>query len=161
MKLTGKRFIITISASLLSLTTVWAGQAALPPAPLKQTTASAPAAESAEAKRNRKQAYLRYIEAQRMKTSRTTKVSDLVTIYKEIIQLDPSAADPHAELGEVYAFYMRQVEAGEREGQEAIRLDPNGVNGHRLLARLHMITMRLEACAVNWLRTNEYLLCRR
>ena len=144
MKPTGKRFIITISASLLSLTTVWAGQAAQPPAPLKQTTASAPAAESAEAKRNRKQAYLRYIEVQRMKTSRTTKVSDLVTIYKEIIQLDPSAADPHAELGEVYAFYMRQVEAGEREGQEAIRLDPNGVNGHRLLARLHMITVRLE-----------------
>lgn len=145
MKSTWKLFVAMIGAFLLSsLTTAWAQQTAQLSTPATQNLAATSSNESAEAKRNRKQAYLRYIEAQRMKTSRTTKVSELVTIYKEIIQLDPTAADPHAELGEVYAFFMRQVEAGEREGQEAIRLDPNSLSGHRLLARLYMIMVRLE-----------------
>ena len=39
---------------------------------------------------------------------------------------------------------MRQMEAGEREGQEAVRLDPNCLSGQRLLARLYMITVRFE-----------------
>ncbi len=145
MKSTWKLFVALIGAILLSsLTTARAKQAAQPSSPSPQNSTSASITESAEAKRNRKQAYLRYIEAQRMKTSQTTKVNELVTIYKEIIQLDPTAADPHAELGEVYAFYLRQVEAGEREGQEAIRLEPDSLSGHRLLARLHMIMVRLE-----------------
>ena len=42
-------------------------------------------AASPEIKKNRKQAYLRYIEAQRLKAIRTTKPLDLITIYKEII----------------------------------------------------------------------------
>ncbi len=144
MKSTWKQFIAITSASLLfSLTTAFAGQAGQPPAPSNQTTASAPTAESAEAKRNRKQAYLRYIEAQRMKASRTPKFGDLVTIYKEIIQLDPTAAEPHADLSEIY-FHLRQFEAMEREAKEAIRLDADCLNGHQWLARLYVITVRFE-----------------
>lgn len=144
MKPIWRQFIAITGVSILfSLTTVFARQAAQPPAASKQATASAPAAESGEAKRNRKQAYLRYIEAQRMKSARTTKLGDLVTIYKEIIQLDPTAADPHADLSEVY-LYLRQTDAMEREAKEAIRLDPDCLNGHRWLARLYLILMRSE-----------------
>ncbi len=110
------------------------------PTPLVQTQP----ANQPDAKKNRMQAYLRYIEAQRMKSSRQTKVSDLLAVYKEIIQLDPEAADPHADLGELYLFNMRQPENAEREGQEAIRLDPNCLNGHKLLARLYIFNVRVE-----------------
>ena len=144
MKSTWKQFIAINGASLLlSLTTVWAGQAAQPPAPSNQKTAPLPTAESAEAKRNRKQAYLRYIEAQRMKSLQPTKLGDLVTIYKEIIQLDPTAADPHADLSEIY-LYLRQIDAMEREAKEAIRLDPDCLNGQKWLARLYLILVRSE-----------------
>lgn len=144
MKSTWKQIITLASVNLLlSVSTVWAGQASQSPASSTPPPAQQ-RLETADAKQNRKQAYLRYIEAQRMKSLRTTKVSDLITIYKEIIQLDPTAAEPHADLGELYAFYMRQLEAGEREGREAIRLDPDCLNGHRLLARLYIITVRFE-----------------
>lgn len=146
MKLTWKSWVATIGGSFLfSLSTVWAGQATQSPLPTSQTSvAEAQKVESPEARQNRKQAYLRYIEAQRMKAARTTKVNDLITIYREIIQLDPTAAEPHAELGELYAFYLGQLEAGEREGREAVRLDPDCFSGQRLLARLYMITVRFE-----------------
>jgi tetratricopeptide (TPR) repeat protein len=133
--------LITSVLTLFSLPSAAAHHQASSPSP---TTTPVQTTESAETKRNRKQAYLRYIEAQRMKAVRAPKVNDLVTIYKEIIQLDPTAADPHADLGEVYGFYMGRLEMGEREGQEAIRLDPNCLNGHRLLARLYMYAVRLE-----------------
>ncbi len=150
MKSTWKQFATITSASVLFSLTIWArqaGQAGQPSA--SQTTTNPPPAaappqpESAEVKRNRKQAYLRYMEAQRMKTVRTTKLGDLVTIYKEIIQLDPTAADPHADLGEIY-FHMQQFGATEREAKEAIRLDPDCLNGHRWLGRLAMIMVRFE-----------------
>lgn len=146
MKSTWKSLVATIGGSVLfSLSTVWAGQATQAPLPTSQTSvAEAQKVESPEARQNRKQAYLRYIEAQRMKAARTTKVNELITIYREIIQLDPTAAEPHAELGELYAFYLGQLEAGEREGREAVRLDPDCFSGQRLLARLYMITVRFE-----------------
>ncbi len=142
MKPTWKQFISITGASLLfSLTTVWAGQAAQPSASPNQATTQMTTPESTETKRNRKQAYLRYIEAQRMKSARTTKLGELVTIYKEIIQLDPAAADPHADLSEIY-LYLGQTDAMEREAKEAIRLDPDCLNGHRWLARLYLLIIK-------------------
>jgi tetratricopeptide (TPR) repeat protein len=147
MKATWKQFITSTSASFLFSLTVCAGPAAQPTTnqTSNQTTASAPQqTESAEAKRNRKQAYLRYMEAQRLlRTSRPPRFNDLVTLYKEIIQLDPTAADPHADLAEIY-FYLQQFGATEREAREAIRLDPDCLNGHKWLGRLAMITVRFE-----------------
>jgi tetratricopeptide (TPR) repeat protein len=142
MKPTWKQFIsITSTTLLFSLTTVWAAQTTQPSAAPNQTTQTTATSESAETKRNRKQAYLRYIEAQRMKSARPTKLSDLIAIYKEIIQLDPLAADPHADLSEIY-LYSGQIEGVEREAKEAIRLDPNCLNGHRWLARLYLLIIK-------------------
>jgi tetratricopeptide (TPR) repeat protein len=112
--------------------------------------ASPPAAtdKAAESKR-RQQAYLRFIEAQRLKgdiqrTRSRQVVDDAVKAYKDTIQLDPTAAEPHIDLGELYFFYLSQRPLAEREGQEAVRLDPKSIGGHLLLARLYIYTARLE-----------------
>ncbi len=99
---------------------------------------------SPETSKNRKQAYLRYIEAQRLKSLRTTKPVDLISTYKEIIQLDPTAADPHADLGEIYFFNLNDFDAAEREGQEAVKLDRDCLSGQKLLARLYAINVRFD-----------------
>ena len=146
MKSTWKQCIAITSVSFFFSLTSWARQAPQPASnQLSNPTATAAPqeTEAAETKRNRKQAYLRYMEAQRMKTLRTTRLADLVTIYKEIIQLDPTAADPHADLGEIY-FHLQQYGLTEREAREAIRLDPDCLNGHKWLGRLAMITVRFE-----------------
>lgn len=142
-----KHFRHYTSALLVLFATAYAVSpaAAQQPTALSEAFSSAAKqpAESAEAKQNRKQAYLRYIEAQRLKAVRQPKWNDLITIYKEIIQLDPTAADPHADLSEIY-FYLSQTALSEREAREAIRLDPDCLNGHKWLARLYIITVRFE-----------------
>ncbi|MEP7340630.1 MAG: tetratricopeptide repeat protein [Acidobacteriota bacterium] len=115
------------------------------------TSPGAPSAASdkaAESKR-RQQAYLRFIEAQRLKgdiqrTRSRQLVEDAIKAYKDTIQLDPAAAEPHIDLGELYFFYLSQRPLAEREGQEAVRLDSNSIGGHLLLARLYVYTARLE-----------------
>lgn len=109
-----------------------------------QAVAKPQQAPSPEVKKNRKQAYLRYMEVQRLKSLRTTKPLELISAYKEIIQLDPTAADPHADLGEVYFFNLNDFDAAEREGQEAIKLDRDCLNGQKLLARLYAINVRFD-----------------
>jgi tetratricopeptide (TPR) repeat protein len=147
MKSTWKQCIAIISASFFFSLTSWVGSAtqASSNQPSSQPVAAASQdTESAEAKRNRKQAYLRYMEAQRiLRTARPPRFNDLIVLYKEIIQLDPIAADPHADLAEIY-FYLQQFGSTEHEAREAIRLDPDCLNGHKWLGRLAMITVRFE-----------------
>lgn len=149
MKSNWKHGIQHAGASLLLLfATAYAAGHVAAQTPATRDRVSSPAAqpsvpESAEAKQNRKQAYLRYIEAQRMKAVRQPKWSELITIYKEIIQLDPLAAEPHADLGEIY-FYTNQPSAAERECREAIRLDRDCLNAHKWLARLYVVNARFE-----------------
>jgi tetratricopeptide (TPR) repeat protein len=105
--------------------------------------------KAAESKR-RQQAYLKYLEAQRLKgdaqrlRSNRQLLDDAIKAYKETIQLDPLAAEPHVDLGEIYFFHLSQRVLAEREGQEAVRLEPKSVGGHLLLARLFIYTARLE-----------------
>mgnify|MGYP000857565171 CR=1 FL=1 len=140
MKYTWNQFLAIIGACLIFSLTTFAWQPVQAPATSTQASAKP---ETPEAKQNRKQAYLRYIEVQRMKAARPPKFADMVPIYKEIIQLDPTAAEPHADLAEVY-FYLRQWDATEREAREAVRLDNDSLNGYKWLARLSMITVRFE-----------------
>lgn len=105
--------------------------------------------KAAESKR-RQQAYLRYLEAQRLKgdaqrlRSNQRLLDEAIRAYKETIQLDPTAAEPHIDLGEIYFFYLSQRPLAEREAQEAIRLEPKSVGGHLLLARIYVYTARME-----------------
>ncbi len=104
--------------------------------------------KSAGASQSR-QAYLRYIEAQRLKGEaqrlRNTKLLDeAIKAYQETIKLDQAAAEPHVDLGELYFFFMSRRDLAEREAAEAVRLDPASTGGHLLLARLHIYAAKTE-----------------
>lgn len=92
----------------------------------------------------KRRAYVRYMEAHQLLAQRPLRISEVITAFREVIRLDPAAAEPHADLGEVYLFYTQRLEEAEREGLEAIRLDPDCLNGHRLLARLYVFAVRVE-----------------
>jgi tetratricopeptide (TPR) repeat protein len=115
----------------------------------KSLTTSANPDTAADSKR-RQQAYLRYLEAQRLKgdaqrlRSNRQLLDDAIKAYKETIQLDPTAAEPHVDLGEIYFFHQSQRLMAELEGKEAVRLEPNSLGGHLLLARLYIYTARME-----------------
>jgi tetratricopeptide (TPR) repeat protein len=99
--------------------------------------------------RTRQKAYLRFIEAQRLKGEamrlrNARLLDDAIKAYKETIQLDPAAAEPHVDLGELYFFFQNRRDLAEEEGLEAVKLDPNCLGAHLLLARLYVYSARLE-----------------
>lgn len=124
---------------------------AQPESPAAPTTAIPPQNSltvTADARR-RQQAYLRYLAAQRLKgeAERTRSLrlfEEAAKVFKEAIQLDPNAAEPHLDLGEIYFFYLARPELAEREAEEAIRLEPQHVGAHLLLARRYVYTAKME-----------------
>lgn len=90
----------------------------------------------------KRQAYLKYLEAHELLEER--KIEDAIKAFRDVIRLDPEAAEPHAALGEVFLFYVNRLEDAEREGRLAVRLDADSLNGHRLLARLYIFLIRVE-----------------
>jgi tetratricopeptide (TPR) repeat protein len=104
---------------------------------------------SADSKQRQK-AYLKFIEARRLKgeaqrINSRSLLEDAIRAFRETIQLDPIASEPHVDLGEIYFFYLNQPNLAEGEAQEAIRLDPQNVNGHLLMARLRIFTARSDS----------------
>lgn len=111
--------------------------------------ASFPQVDAASASKRRQEAHFKYFEAQRLKgeaqrTRSRQLLEESIRALQETIQLDPTAAEPHVDLGELYFFYLSQNLQAEREAQEAIRLDPAGVSGHLLLARLRIFAIKGE-----------------
>lgn len=103
----------------------------------------------AAASKRKQQAHFKYFEAQRLKgeaqrTRSRQLLEESIRALQETIQLDPAAAEPHVDLGELYFFYLSQHAQAEREAQEAMRLDPTGVSGHLLLARLKIFAVKTE-----------------
>ncbi|MCI0338762.1 MAG: tetratricopeptide repeat protein [Acidobacteria bacterium] len=120
-----------------------------------QTPPSTPAQSQAKSTepRQREQAYLRYLEAQRLKGEAQREAQrmrskglfdDAIRAYKETIQLDPASAEPHVDLGEIYFFYLNRSDQAEREGLEAVRIDPSNLGGHLLLGRLYVSFAKRE-----------------
>ncbi|HEY8461460.1 MAG TPA: tetratricopeptide repeat protein, partial [Blastocatellia bacterium] len=101
----------------------------------------------------RRKAYVRFIEARRLKSEiqrlrNTSRLLDeAIKAYKETIQLDPTAADPHVDLGELYFFFQERRDLAEAEALEALKLDPACVDAHLLLARLRIFSIRIDR---NW-----------
>ena len=101
----------------------------------------------------RRRAYVRFIEARRLKgeiqrlRNSARLLDEAIKAYKETIQLDPAAADPHVDLGELYFFSQQRRDLAEAEAREAIKLDPDCVDAYLLLARLQVYSVRMER---NW-----------
>jgi tetratricopeptide (TPR) repeat protein len=110
---------------------------------------SKPESQAVDA-RAREQAYLRFIEARRLKAevqrlSSARLLEEAIEAYKETIRLDPTAAEPRVDLGELYFFFRSRRDLAELEAQEAIKLDPNCMGAHLLLARLRIYSLRSES----------------
>ncbi|MDX2032965.1 MAG: tetratricopeptide repeat protein [Blastocatellia bacterium] len=136
-------------ATALCLACMWLSPAAV----CGQVPGQAPASSLQPARpadaRARRQAYMRYIEAQRLKseaqrTRNARLLEDAIRAYKETIELDPTAPEPRVDLGEVYFFFQSRTDLAEREAMEALRLDVKNVGAHLLLARLYIFTSRGE-----------------
>jgi tetratricopeptide (TPR) repeat protein len=100
--------------------------------------------------RARRQAYQRYLEARRLKgeaqrTQSARLLDDAIKRYKQTIELDPAAAEPHVDLGEIYLFFQGRREQALAEAIEAVRLDPSSPSARLLLARIYVIQARTEA----------------
>jgi tetratricopeptide (TPR) repeat protein len=100
--------------------------------------------------RARQQAYKRYFEAQRLKrelqrTRNGRLLDETIKAFKDAIALDPEAAEPHVDLGELYFFFQSRRDLAEREAAEAIKLDSKSVSAHQLLARLYLYASRINA----------------
>ena len=99
---------------------------------------------------SRRKAYVRFIEAQRLKgeiqrlRNAARLLDEAIKAYKETIQLDPSAAEPHVDLGELYFFFQSRRDLAEAEAQEALKLDPKCLGAHLLLARLYIYSVRMD-----------------
>lgn len=118
------------------------------PAPTPAPAGLQPANKNSES-RLRRQGYLRFIEAQRLKGEAqhlrsAHLLEDAVKAYKDAIQADPNSPEPHIDLGELYFFYLSRRDLALREAEEAVRLDPKSVGGHLLLARLFISAAKME-----------------
>jgi tetratricopeptide (TPR) repeat protein len=96
-----------------------------------------------------RQAQVRFLEARRLKgeaqrTQNARRLEDAVTALKDSIRLDPQAAEPHVDLGEIYFFFQSRPEQAETEALEAIRLDGSSSSARLLLARIYMTALRFE-----------------
>jgi tetratricopeptide (TPR) repeat protein len=97
-----------------------------------------------------REAWLRYLEAQRLlgegQANRDTKLIDKAIIaFRETIRLDPKAAEPHIDLGNIYLFGLGRYDQAEVEAGEAIRLAPEEPGGHLLRGRLAFVAMQDRA----------------
>ncbi len=98
----------------------------------------------------REQAYLRFLEARRLRANaqqqRDQKLFDqAIAAYRDTIWLDPKSAEPRVDLGELYFFFRNDVASAEHEAVEALKLDDQCVNAHRLLARLSLALFKFSS----------------
>src|SRR5437867_349441 len=147
-----KLVAVSLFVAFLSATAMAGGNGSLPTQSQTQgqagTAQTSKKTDSPEDKA-RKQAYLRFMDAQRLKdefqrSKSPDRLNEAIAAYKDAIRLDPTAAEPHADLGELYFFFQSRLNEAEREGQEAVRLDPKCIDGHRLLARLYVFSVKAE-----------------
>jgi tetratricopeptide (TPR) repeat protein len=86
----------------------------------------------------RQQAFLRFMEARRLRSEQVIKA------YRDTLWLDPQAAEPRVDLGELYFFFKNDFRSAEREALEAIKHDDKCVGAHLLLARLSIAVLKME-----------------
>jgi tetratricopeptide (TPR) repeat protein len=121
-----------------------------PDAPAAQAPAQHPSARTPLAN-PRQQAFLRFMEARRLRAEMQTRRSldaslldQTIAAYRDTLWLDPQAAEPRVDLGELYFFFKNDLRSAEREALEAIKNDSACVGAHLLLARLSIAVIKFE-----------------
>ena len=142
------RILITVSLCLL-VSSAFA-QTPADSAALSEPTSVSRATTQTTGQNTREQAYLRFLEARRLRANaqqqRDQKLFDqAIAAYRDTIWLDPKSAEPRVDLGELYFFFRNDVASAEHEAVEALKLDDQCVNAHRLLARLSLALMKFSS----------------
>lgn len=77
------------------------------------------------------------------------------TLATRALELDPSLAEPHATLGFIRTFWEWNKQEGERELEEAIRLNPNYATARQWYAMHLVVTGRAQEAEVEMARALE------
>lgn len=140
---TSRSILVLLALSLL-LNGFAQAQGSPPP------TTVPPNAQRSVSDNPRQQAFLRFMEARRLKAEAfrlrgdAKLIDQAIEAYRETIWLDPQAAEPRVDLGELYLFAKGDQRSAEREAVEAIKREANCVGAHLLLARLSIAVIKLE-----------------
>jgi tetratricopeptide (TPR) repeat protein len=119
-----------------------------PPAPaqaLAQASSQPPAAAKAADESARADAYYYFAaghlhELQYESTNSAEQADESVESYKKALELDPGSAVIQERIAEIDAKSHRLRDAV-LQAQEVLRIDPNNVDAHRLLARIYVRTL--------------------
>jgi predicted Zn-dependent protease len=117
-------------------------QNATPAQPAASTQSSAPAAQSPASNASHDDSYyyftLGHMQEQQYEASgRAELAAQSIDSYKKALALAPDSTVVMERLAEIYAKSQHSREAL-AEAQEVLKLDPNDVNAHRLLARVYV-----------------------
>jgi len=112
-----------------------------------QGNATAPVADRATAYYHYSLAHM-YAELAGGSTNRTDYVNSAIENYKAAIKADPSSTLMPEELSDLYSQSGRMRD-GQADGEQAIRLNPNDLPAHRILARIYVRQIDAQRGRVN------------
>ncbi|MGQ9896910.1 MAG: tetratricopeptide repeat protein [Acidobacteriota bacterium] len=115
---------------------VFSQQSPQPRTAKPQPVTSAPLAPQSPAKVSREQrmqAYEKFLQARRYLSQ--ADPLNAITVFKEVLALDPTAAAVHVELGDLY-LEGRNLRDAEYHARQAVALDPEDAAGHWLLGQV-------------------------
>jgi tetratricopeptide (TPR) repeat protein len=101
------------------------------------------------ARERRAQAYTKLLEGQRHFTGVRTGAMTVGTLrlakqaFQQAAELDPTLAEAHTALAELAFFLENDFTTAEREGREAVRINPDNLGARRVLARVYTLQTRL------------------
>src|SRR6202522_1793973 len=145
MEFTGQRMKTIASFAVFACIAgipVAQAQDATPAQPAASTQSSAPAAQSPASNASHDDSYyyftLGHMQEQQYEASgRAELAAQSIDSYKKALALAPDSTVIMERLAEIYAKSQHSREAL-AEAQEVLKLDPNDVNAHRLLARVYV-----------------------
>lgn len=124
------------------------GASASPVAPSSQASDQKTSARAVTTN-PRQQAFLRFMDARRLRAEMQNRrefnlLDQVIDAYRDTLWLDPQAAEPRVDLGELYFYFKNDPRSAEREALEAIKYDNNCVGAHLLLGRLSIAVVKFE-----------------
>ena len=112
-----------------------------------QGNATAPVADRATAYYHYSLAHM-YAELAGASTNRTDYVNSAIENYKAAIKADPSSTLMPEELSDLYSQSGRMRD-GQTDSEQAIKLNPNDLPAHRILARIYVRQIDAQRGRVN------------